>query len=72
MLGADGKLIVRVNALEAVCFGLLPSVTVTVKLDVPFGPSGDPVIAPVLLFKLRPGGKVPALIAYVSVPKPVA
>jgi len=62
MTGAGGRLIVMLRAFEPVCFGLLLSVTVTVKLDVVFGPSGVPLIAPVLAFKLNPAGKVPALI----------
>ena len=62
MTGGEGKLMVMLRALEAVCFGLLLSVTVTVKLDVVFGPSGVPVIAPELVFKVRPAGNAPALI----------
>jgi hypothetical protein len=62
MLGACGKLIVMLRAFETVCFGLLLSITDAVKLDVPFGPSGVPMIAPVPLFKLSPGGNDPALI----------
>jgi hypothetical protein len=61
MLGAEGKLIVMLRAFETVCFGLLLSVTDAVKLDVPFGPSGVPVIAPVPLFKLSPAGNAPPL-----------
>jgi hypothetical protein len=62
MLGACGKLIVMLSAFDVVCFGLLLSVTDAVKLDVPAGPSGVPVIAPVPLFKLSPGGNDPVLI----------
>lgn len=53
------------KACVAVCAGLLESVTLTVKFDVPFGPVGVPVIAPALLI-VNPGGKLPALVVNVK------
>jgi hypothetical protein len=44
--------------------GLVESVTLTVKFEVP-DVVGVPVIAPVLVFKLKPAGSVPTLIAQV-------
>ena len=46
-------------ALRAV--GVSESVTLTVKLDVPVT-VGVPEIRPVLLLRLRPGGRLPTLI----------
>src|SRR5580704_1771669 len=61
MDGAGGRLTAMLSGCEPDCAGLLESVTLMVKLDVLFGPVGAPVIAPVLLFRLRPGGRVPTL-----------
>ena len=53
------------NCLVAVCCGVPESVACTVTLDMP-AVVGVPVIAPVAAFKVRPTGKVPALIAQVT------
>ena len=58
------------SAWEADCTGLLLSVTFTVKLTVPFGPVGVPLIAPVLELRLKPAGRLPTLREYVSGAKP--
>jgi hypothetical protein len=44
---------------KAVCEGLALSITLMLKLLVPIAPLGVPVIAPVAVFKVKPGGKVP-------------
>src|SRR5271157_358442 len=61
---------VMLRACVAVCTGLLESATFTVKLAVPFGPVGVPVIAPVLALMLKPAGSAPAVIEKVSGAKP--
>lgn len=45
-------------------FGLEESVTFTVKFEVPDA-VGVPVIAPVLVFTLRPAGRLPVLMLHV-------
>ena len=70
MDGAVGKLIKMLRAWVADCAGLLESVTFTVKLAVPLGPLGVPVIAPVLAFMASPAGRAPALIEKVSGARP--
>ena len=47
----------------------LASVTWTVKFDVPV-PVGVPLISPVVLFKLRPSGRLPLAILQVNGPVP--
>ncbi len=64
MAGAAGKFTRMLKFCVADCTGLLASVTFTVKLAVPFGPLGAPVIAPVLPFRVTPGGNVPLLTEY--------
>jgi hypothetical protein len=49
---------------------VLESVIFTVKVAVPVVPVGVPVIAPVLVFRLKPVGSAPLMIEYVSVPAP--
>ena len=44
---------------------------ITVKFDVP-AVIGDPVIAPVVVFKFRPSGRLPLAIAHVIGVVPVA
>src|SRR5580700_8364778 len=52
--------------------GFAESVTVTLKLKVPFGPVGAPVTVP-FPFSVKPaGGRVPAAGAHVSTPDPPA
>ncbi len=46
------------------CVGVLESVTLAVKLNVPMD-VGAPVIAPVLGVSVSPGGRLPALILQV-------
>jgi hypothetical protein len=72
IFGAAGRLIAMLNGCETVWAGLLPSVTVTVKLAVPFGPVGVPVMAPVEAFSFKGAGSAPAVIEYTRVPKPDA
>ena len=48
---------------------MLESVTLTVKLAVPAGPVGVPLIVPEVL-KVNPAGSVPALTVNVTVPAP--
>jgi hypothetical protein len=48
----------------AVWGGDSESATCTVKMEVPL-PEGVPVMAPVLLFKFSPAGKLPSVIAQV-------
>ena len=63
MEGAVGRLIRMLKACVALCGGLLESVTLRVKLEVPLGPEGDgPLIRPLAVFKLKPAGKLPAVI----------
>ena len=57
----------------AVCDPVVPaleSVILTVNVEVPVGPVGVPVIAPVPELIERPAGSVPAVTAKVSVPAP--
>ena len=63
--GGAGRLIWMLNACVAVCTGLLESVTLTVKFEVPFGPLGVPVIAPAPL-SVNPGGKLPVVVENVK------
>ena len=49
------------RATDLVCAGLLLSVTVTVKLDVPLA-VGVPEIRPVLAPRASPAGRLPAVI----------
>jgi hypothetical protein len=53
-----------VVAADFVCAGLPLSVTVTVKFDVPLA-VGVPEITPVLAARVRPVGRVPAVIDHV-------
>jgi hypothetical protein len=46
---------------DAVWAGSLESVAVTMKLDMPAGPIGVPVIAPVLGSRVRPAGSDPVV-----------
>ena len=59
--GGAGKLTRMLRACVAVCAGLLLSVSLILKLEVPFGPLGLPEIRPVLAFNASPAGRVPAL-----------
>jgi len=59
MEGAVGRLTRMLRTWVALCGGLLESATLSVKLVVPLGPVGVPVIAPVAVFKFRPAGKLP-------------
>ncbi len=61
----SGGLMVMLSACEALCGGLLESVTFTVKLEVP-AVVAVPEITPVLLFKLRPAGNVPVVMLHVT------
>ena len=54
------RISIAIASALAVAGGELESVTRTVKLEMP-APLGAPVIAPVLLFKLKPIGKLPAV-----------
>ena len=50
----------RLSACVADCApAALASVTFTVKLTLPLGPVGVPVMAPLELFKVRPAGRLP-------------
>lgn len=61
---------VMLNACVADCATpALESVTFTVKLDTP-AVVGVPVIAPVLLLRLKPAGKLPEVVEYVRAPAP--
>ena len=67
---AGAWLTVMLNACDADCAPpTLESVTLIVKFDT-LTVVGAPVIAPVLPFKLKPTGKLPEVIEYVSVPAP--
>lgn len=61
MLGAAARFTLMVSEPDVAdrAPALLASVTLMVKVDVPAGPVGVPVTAPVLPFKLRPAGKFP-------------
>ena len=52
------------SGFEAVCWGLLLSVTVTVKLKVP-GVVGVPKMEPTVVLSDNPGGKLPLEIDHV-------
>ena len=54
--------------IESACVSFCPpaSATRTVNVDVPAGAIGVPEITPVVGFKLRPGGSVPAEMLQVS------
>jgi hypothetical protein len=52
------------NALVAVCCGVLVSAACTVKFDVP-AVVGVPEITPVPLFNVRPAGNVPSVTLHV-------
>jgi hypothetical protein len=68
--GGPGKLIVMLKACVADCADtVLASVTFTVKLAVPLGPAGVPLIAPDEL-SVSPAGSDPALTVNVIVPAP--
>jgi hypothetical protein len=54
---------VILNCFVAVCAGVLASVTWTVKVDVPAGPVGVPVMEPVLALNVKPAGSEPELSA---------
>ena len=69
--GGAGRFTVIASACVAVCAGLLPSVTFTVKFAVPVGPVGVPEITPPLLI-VNPAGKFPALMLYANGARPVA
>lgn len=70
MAGAGGKLIrmLKFCVLDSAP-PLLESVTFTVKVAVPFGPVGVPVICPDISM-FNPAGRLPVLIVNVSVPAP--
>jgi hypothetical protein len=63
--GVFGCTVKPVTAWVAVCAGELPSVTFTVKELVPAA-EGTPVICPVEVLKLRPGGSEPLMMEYVN------
>ena len=63
--GDAGKLTRMLKACVAVCAGLLLSVSLTLKLEVPLGPAGLPEITPVAPLIPSPAGKAPALMAKV-------
>ena len=69
--GGAGKLMAMLRGCVAVCTGLLESVTITVKFAVALEPRGVPETRPALL-RVKPGGRVPALVVNVSAPNPVA
>lgn len=69
--GGAGRFTVTANACVAVCTGLLPSVTFTVKFAVPVGPVGVPEMSPALLI-VNPAGNEPALTLNASGASPVA
>jgi len=69
--GGAGRLTVIANACVAVCTGLLPSFTCTVKLIVPVGPVAVPETNPALLI-VNPAGKLPTLTLYARGANPVA
>jgi hypothetical protein len=48
-------------AVAVAAVGLVESETLTVKLEVPLA-VGDPVMAPVLVFRVSPAGRLPVLI----------
>jgi hypothetical protein len=58
MLNGSAGWTVMLSCALAVAGGVSESVTFTVKFAMP-APAGTPVIAPVLLFKLKPCGKLP-------------
>jgi hypothetical protein len=60
MLNGTAGVMVMLSGVVAVAGGELESVTWTVKLEMP-APLGVPVIAPVLTFKCKPTGKLPAV-----------
>lgn len=66
VLMASTGLMLMVSALVAVCCGVPESVACTVKFDMPLGPVGVPVIAPVAAFSVRPAGREPTVIAQVT------
>jgi len=55
-----GGLTIMERLAVAVCTGLLESVTITVKVKVPWV-EGFPEITPVVAFRVRPGGRAPEL-----------
>jgi hypothetical protein len=70
MLGGAGRLTVILSACVADCGDtVLASVTFTVKLAVPFGPVGVPLIVPEEL-SVSPAGREPELTEKVIVPAP--
>jgi hypothetical protein len=60
MLNGTAGVMVMLSGALAVAGGDSASVTCTVKLEMP-APLGVPVIAPVLAFKCKPTGKLPAM-----------
>lgn len=68
--GGAGKLTVIANACVAVCAGLLPSFTCTVKFVAPVGPVAVPEINPALVI-VSPAGKLPTLTLYANGASPV-
>lgn len=65
IVGAGGRFTAMLSACVADCAGLLESATLIVKFTVPFGPVGEPVIAPVLAFRLSPAGRLPTVMLHV-------
>jgi hypothetical protein len=59
-VGGAAKVVIVVTA-DFVCTGLLLSVTVTVKVDIPLA-VGVPEIVPVVDAKVRPPGRLPEVI----------
>ena len=59
IVGAEARLTVMLRFFVAVCEpAMLESVAATVKLVMPLGPVGKPVICPVEEFKLKPVGRL--------------
>ncbi len=58
VIARGAGLTMMLNALVAVCCGVLASAACTVKLNVP-GVVGVPEMTPVLLFSVRPAGRGP-------------